>query len=94
MKCERCKSDGFEPSITGTGCTFCDGFVGGNTPSVPKLDGIEAKLGLHKRIEIWYAVDRICVDLVNDQEQILDHAEGINLTAALSAFNTIDKKAY
>lgn len=32
MKCEVCRSEGFEPSVTGKGCEFCDGTVGGNPP--------------------------------------------------------------
>jgi hypothetical protein len=31
-ECPVCKSKGFEPSITGKGCTFCDGTEGGNPP--------------------------------------------------------------
>ena len=31
-KCSVCKSSGFKPSITGEGCTFCDGTEGGNPP--------------------------------------------------------------
>jgi hypothetical protein len=31
-KCSICKSKGFEPSVTGEGCTFCDGTEGGNPP--------------------------------------------------------------
>ncbi len=31
-ECPLCKSKGFEPSRTGTGCTFCDGTEGGNPP--------------------------------------------------------------
>lgn len=31
--CERCSSKGFEKSVTGVGCTFCDGTEGGNPPT-------------------------------------------------------------
>lgn len=34
--CSACKSSGFEPSITGVGCTFCDGTEGGNPPELLK----------------------------------------------------------
>ena len=30
--CPICKSRGFEPSVTGKGCTFCDGTEGGHPP--------------------------------------------------------------
>ena len=30
--CKECDSIGFKPSITGKGCTFCDGTEGGNPP--------------------------------------------------------------
>lgn len=32
FECPVCKSIGFELSITGDGCTFCDGTEGGNPP--------------------------------------------------------------
>lgn len=32
MVCPSCKSKGFVESKTGTGCSFCDGTVGGNPP--------------------------------------------------------------
>lgn len=32
--CNECKSVGFKHSITGKGCTFCDGTEGGNPPSL------------------------------------------------------------
>jgi hypothetical protein len=41
MKCAECRSDGFAPSVTGHGCSFCDGTVGGNPPK--KID--KPKLG-------------------------------------------------
>ena len=37
MKCEVCKSTGFEPSVSGNGCTFCDGTEGGNPP----IEGVD-----------------------------------------------------
>ena len=30
--CPVCKSKGFEPSVTGEGCAFCDGTEGGHPP--------------------------------------------------------------
>lgn len=35
-KCPVCKLKGFEPSITGIGCTFCDGTEDGNPPEKEK----------------------------------------------------------
>lgn len=35
--CAGCGSKGFKPSVTGIGCTFCDGTEGGNPPKpLPK----------------------------------------------------------
>lgn len=31
-ECFECNSKGFNPSITGVGCSFCDGTEGGNPP--------------------------------------------------------------
>ena len=33
FNCKECNSSGFEPSLTGRGCTFCDGTEGGNPPN-------------------------------------------------------------
>jgi rubrerythrin len=42
--CPECRSRGFKPSITGNGCTFCDGTEGGNPPSSGSYnDPVEAK---------------------------------------------------
>lgn len=32
FECLICKSRGFSPSVTGRGCTFCDGTEGGHPP--------------------------------------------------------------
>jgi len=32
MQCDICKSEGFEKSITGKGCSFCDGTEYGHPP--------------------------------------------------------------
>lgn len=32
FECKLCYSKGFKPSVTGKGCTFCDGAEGGNAP--------------------------------------------------------------
>lgn len=40
MKCKECKecnSEGFDASVTGKGCTFCDGTEGGCPPSPPEI---------------------------------------------------------
>lgn len=37
--CGECGSRGFRPSITGVGCTFCDGTEGGNPPRQVYQDG-------------------------------------------------------
>ena len=37
-RCPYCSALGFEPSITGKGCTFCDGTEGGRPP-VPDGQG-------------------------------------------------------
>jgi hypothetical protein len=42
-KCKVCSSVGFLPSITGSGCEFCDGSIGGNAPdtTIPLIRALQ-----------------------------------------------------
>lgn len=44
MICERCKSEGFMPSSTGEGCSFCDGSESGVGPGSDEYERDVARL--------------------------------------------------
>jgi hypothetical protein len=59
MECKECKSTGFLPSVTGKGCSFCDGTEGGSPPKMEKTTKIASSqefLDTVQKIAVRYLV--------------------------------------